>query len=259
MEKFIYIRNGEDDAYLNSVSNFRGMEQKASGAVLMYFESPLSSSNGAYPYDSITLAVTANSEKEAMVAIARKMSSSRSDNYGAIVIADDHASKYCDGTVTGVTTISKATGAVLRKVESVTPGGDATGGAADANTRILRASDSGTTFFANIGTNSAAFRLPDPIAGLNYTFVLDIDSDAENTKDLIVSTNNNAVNIIGTQLDAGAINDSGVGASVLKLAASGAAAGAGDRFSVVCDGTHYYVEDAVALTAGIFAIAANAI
>ena len=63
MDRFIYIRNAEDDAYMNRVSNFRGMEQAASGAVIMYFESPISSSVGASAYDKITLGVTANSEK----------------------------------------------------------------------------------------------------------------------------------------------------------------------------------------------------
>ncbi len=259
MNKFIYIRGSEDDAYVNSVSNFRGMEQSASAVVNLYFESPITSAVGPSAYDKITLAVTANSEKQAMVAIARKMSSSRADDYGATVIADAFGSKFCDDTITGVTTISLATAATLRKVENVTPAGDATGGAADANTRVLTAADSGSTFLCNIATNTAAFRLPDPVAGLNYTFMLDIASDAEGTKDLIVSTNNNAVNIIGTQLDGGGVNDSGIGASVLSIDTSEGAAGAGDRFSVVCDGTHYYVEDAVALTAAAFAIAANAV
>ena len=62
---FIYIRNAEDDAYVNHGDNFRGMEQAASGAVILYFESPISTTTetgGAY--DKITLAVTANKEKD---------------------------------------------------------------------------------------------------------------------------------------------------------------------------------------------------
>ena len=66
---FIYIRNAEDDAYVNHGNNFRGMEQASSGVVNMYFESPITSSVGANAYDKITLAVTANSEKQAMIDI----------------------------------------------------------------------------------------------------------------------------------------------------------------------------------------------
>ena len=54
---FIYIRNAEDDAYVNHGNNFRGMEQASSGVVIMYFESPISTTTetgGAY--DKITLA-----------------------------------------------------------------------------------------------------------------------------------------------------------------------------------------------------------
>ena len=257
MDGFIYIRNAEDDAYVNHGRNFKGMEQAASAAVILYFESPISSAVGPSAYDKITLAVTANKEKEAMIAINGALAGGKSG--GTTVIADDHVSVYCDQDVTGVTTISKATAATLRKIESITPSGDGTGGAADANTRILTAADSGTTFLCNIATNTAALRLPAPVAGLNFKFILDVASDAEATKDLIVSTADNAVNIMGVALDAGGVHDVVPTTSVLSLDTSDGAAGAGDRFGVVCDGTNYYVEDATALTTGDFNVADNAV
>ena len=64
MDRFIYIRNAEDDAYVNKAENFKGMEQSTSAQVILYFESPISSSTtmtGAY--DKITLVVTADKEK----------------------------------------------------------------------------------------------------------------------------------------------------------------------------------------------------
>ena len=76
MDRFIYIRNAEDDAYVNSADNFRGMEQDASATVTMYFESPVSSSY-AGAYDKIVLGVTANSEKEAMIAIGAALSGAK--------------------------------------------------------------------------------------------------------------------------------------------------------------------------------------
>ena len=66
-------------------------------------------------------------------------------------------------------------------------------------------------------------------------------------------------NIIGVALDAGAIHDVVPTTSVLSLDTSDCAAGAGDRFGVVCDGTNYYVEDATALTTGAFNVADNAV
>ena len=46
------------------------MEQAASGAVILYFDSPISATTETGgSYDKITLAVTANSEKAAMVDI----------------------------------------------------------------------------------------------------------------------------------------------------------------------------------------------
>lgn len=257
MDRFIYIRNAEDDAYMNTADNFRGMEQAASAVVDLYFESPITSAVGPSAYDKITLAVTADKEKEAMLAIGGALAGGKPGS--TVIVADDHGSAYCADEILSVTTISKATAATLRKVETVTPGGDGTGASDDANTRQLTAADSGTTFLCNISANTAAFRLPAPVAGLNYKFILDVNSDAEATKDLIVSSSGNAVNIIGVALDAGGVHDVVPTTSVLSLDTSDGAAGAGDRFALVCDGTNYYVEDATALTTGIFNVADNAI
>ena len=264
MDGFIYIRNAEDDAYVNHGRNFKGMEQAASAAVILYFESPISSAVGPSAYDKITLAVTANKEKEAMIAINGALAGGKSG--GTTVIADDHVSVYCDQDVTGVTTISKATAATLRKIESITPSGDGTGGAADANTRILTAADSGTTFLCNIATNTAAFRLPAVAgnAGVNYTFVLDIASDAEATKDLIISTNANGENIIGAALSGGAVMDVTIGSSQLIIDSSdcgGDSSGvaSGDRVGLFCDGTNWYLKDTVANPTASFDIADAAV
>jgi hypothetical protein len=107
MDRFVYIRNGEDDAYVNSASNFVGMEQASSGAVLLRFKAAAGAAGNNAGFDLITLGVTANSEKEAMVAIAGALAGGKAGS--TAVIADDHGSKYCDDTVTGVTSIAKNT------------------------------------------------------------------------------------------------------------------------------------------------------
>jgi hypothetical protein len=165
MDRFIYIRNDEDDAYMNKVSNFRGMTQTGSGAVVMYFESAVGGAGTPDAYDKITLAVTANSEKEAMVAIGGALAGGKSGS--TAVIADDHGSAYCDDTVTGVTTIATASGGTLLNTRIITSSG------------AIAAGESGTTFLIN--TASADLTLPAAAAGMNYKFILGVDADASNS------------------------------------------------------------------------------
>ena len=163
MDRFIYIRNDEDDAYMNKVSNFRAMEQAASGAVIMYFESPISSTTetgGAY--DKITLAVTADKEKEAMMAIGGALAGSKSGS--TAVIADDHGSKYCDDNVTGVTTIEKAAAGTASNVITLT------------DDRTLTSGESGSFIVLNHATK--VITLPTAAAGLNYKIMFLQDTDA---------------------------------------------------------------------------------
>ena len=117
MDGFIYIRNAEDDAYGNHGRNYRGMEQTSSGVVSLYFESAISSSVGANAYDKITLAVTANSEKQAMIDINGALFGGKAGS--TTVLADDYGTAYCSDLITsgaGVTTISKATAAITKNL-----------------------------------------------------------------------------------------------------------------------------------------------
>ena len=260
MDRFVYIRNAEDDAYMNKVSNFKGITQTGSAAVTLLFEAAQGAAGNNAGFDSIVLGVTANKEKEAMIAIGGALAGGKAGS--TAVIADDHGAVYVDDTVTGVTSITKNTaGNALRKVESVTPAGDATGASDDANTRQLTAADSGTTFFVNISSNTAAFRLPavSGNAGVNYKFILDTSSDGENSKDFILSTNANGENIMGVVYDGDSIHDIDPATSVVQLDTSDGVAGAGDRFGCVCDGTNWYIEDGAFLTNAIVEDIDNAI
>ncbi len=161
---FIYIRNAEDDAYVNHGNNFRGMEQSSSGVVDLYFESPISLSVQANAYDKITLAVTANSEKQAMIDINGALFGGKAGS--TTVIADDYGNVSCSdliSTTAGVTTISKATGGQTSNVVTI--------GSTDTT---LTSGQSGSV--VNINHAAVTVTLPAAAAGLNFKLILGIDT-----------------------------------------------------------------------------------
>ena len=145
--------------------------------------------------------------------------------------------------------IDNATGVI----KHVKPGSDGTA-IADAETLVLTTKDAGNRYLINISANTATFRLPSAYSskGMQVHFMLDINSDAEGTKDVIVFTDSTAEFIIGALTDGGTVHDSTVADDQILWDTSTGAAGGGDRLSVVCDGQHWYITEATALTAGIF-------
>ena len=133
------------------------------------------------------------------------------------------------------------------------PGSDGTHIAA-AESIILTSADAGNRYFVDVSANTCSVRLPSAYAnkGMQVHFHLDITSDAEATKDLDIFTDSTAEFIIGTCLDAGAVHDSSVADDLLRMDSSANAVIAGDRVSLVCDGKHWYVMDAVCLEANVF-------
>jgi len=229
MDRFIYIRNAEDDAYMNKAENFRGMEQASSGVVIMYFESPISSSVGANAYDKITLGVTANSEKEAMVAIGGALAGAKAGS--TAVIADDYGNKYCDDTVTSVTTISKATGGQTKRLISW---------AADTT---LTSGDSGAWVYASDAT-AGDLTLPAAAAGLEFHVFI-----------AIAQTGDTHINIpsgyfIGgmdmsdptTAGDSNFFQSDGDSNDWINLDADTKGRLAGGYMNFVCDGTNWHVQ-----------------
>ena len=83
-------------------------------------------------------------------------------------------------------------------------------------------------------------------------FHLSIASDAEDTKDLDIFTDSTAEYIMGAGFDGAGVHDTTNADDLLRIDCSAGAAGAGDRISLVCDGLHWYVTEASALTAGAF-------
>jgi len=125
---------------------------------------------------------------------------------------------------------------------------------AAAETVILTSSDAGNRYFVDISTNTASFRLPSAYTnmGMEVHFHLDINSDTEATKDLDIFTDSTAEYILGVGLDAGAVHDTTEADDLLRIDTTAGEAVAGDRISLVCDGLHWYVTDAVAVSANAF-------
>tara|TARA_Y100000296_G_C5004984_1_gene172120 strand:- start:44 stop:547 length:504 start_codon:yes stop_codon:yes gene_type:complete len=138
-------------------------------------------------------------------------------------------------------------------IKHVKPSADGTHIAA-AETVILASTDAGNRYFVDISANTASFRLPSAYAnkGMQVHFHLDLLSDTEGTKDLDIFTDSTAEYILGCGLDAGAIHDTTESDDLIRIDTSAGEAVAGDRISLVCDGLHWYVMDAVAVSANAF-------
>tara|TARA_R110002012_G_scaffold110255_1_gene254655 strand:- start:3468 stop:3971 length:504 start_codon:yes stop_codon:yes gene_type:complete len=136
-------------------------------------------------------------------------------------------------------------------VKHIKPASDGTA-VAGAETVILASSDGGNRYFVDISANTATFRLPSAYTnkGMQVHFHLDIASDAEATKDLLIFTDSTAEYIMGPLIDGGTIQDSGVSSDGLRIDTSDGAAGGGDYASLICDGKHWYLTSSGALTAG---------
>ena len=145
--------------------------------------------------------------------------------------------------------VDNATG----EIKHVKPSADGTH-IAGAETVVLASSDAGNRYFIDISANTCSVRLPSAYSnkGMEVHFHLSIASDAEATKDLDIFTDSTAEFIIGTCLDAGAAHDTTVADDLLRIDTSAGEAGGGDRVSLVCDGIHWYVTEAIALSAGAF-------
>ena len=145
--------------------------------------------------------------------------------------------------------VDNSTGAI-KHVKPLSDGTQISG----AETVVLASTDAGNRYFIDISANTATFRLPSAYAnkGMEVHFHLDLNRDAEATKNVSVFTDSTAEFIIGACLDAGAVHDTTVADDFLRLDGGGGALQGGDRFSLVCDGIHWYVTEAVSITAATF-------
>ena len=97
--QFVQFIDGADDAATYPVDNLLGMTCVADGALLIKFESSVGGGTGA-EHDSVSLTITANTEKSVMKHIGEAIAFSKE---AVLVIADDVASEYVDSNITACT------------------------------------------------------------------------------------------------------------------------------------------------------------
>ena len=119
-------------------------------------------------------------------------------------------------------------------------------------TATLTASNAGNVYMCDISDGTAAFVLPTcaDVKGMEVTFILDISSDTEASKDLMIASASTTEFIIGPCHDGGTIHEADVDNDQIIFDTSSGAAGGGDRIKLLCDGRHWYVLDCTTLTAG---------
>jgi len=128
-------------------------------------------------------------------------------------------------------------------------------GSTGTPTKTLTAADSGNTYFINIASNTVYVELPAPQNGLKYKFILHELSDNEATKDFVLQTSADAVDIMGHIFeDQSALTEITADTSMLQWDTSDGAATVGDWVEVVCFDGHWYATG-VANTASAIDIA----
>ena len=231
MENLLIFIDGANDAYMNSIQNFRGCSMSSDDSIDVFFKAASvgNDGDGVTGYDKVTLACSDEKHKEAMQAIAAAINGAKLPH---VVVADDVNSVYVDDNITSITSITRSATGTWKNVEAVT-----------ANT-VLTAADSGKTFFCNPAATTA-FTLPtitSALKGWNCTIVATEGIDATATgMDNIINIHAGAGNddFIGIIVDS---ND-GVGDyavandDYINITDS---AGPGSKVDIICDGSRYY-------------------
>mgnify|MGYP003149352296 CR=1 FL=1 len=128
-------------------------------------------------------------------------------------------------------------------------------GIAASPSRNLLVEESGTTFIIDISSNTAVFKLPsiDFANGVEYTFIMAVESNDEDTKDFVVLSNNTQTSpgssgiseqdIQGIIQSAGTTTEITTNTSTVQFNSSTSSAPitTGDFIKFICDGRNWYV------------------
>ena len=101
----LMFNKADQNAYMNSAANFRGMEHTADDAIALYFESATAGGDGG-AYDKVLLACSNEAQVAAMKGLAGSLAGSATKPF--TVVADDIASVYADSNITAITSITLA-------------------------------------------------------------------------------------------------------------------------------------------------------
>mgnify|MGYP003126153914 CR=1 FL=1 len=115
-------------------------------------------------------------------------------------------------------------------------------GTYSAPTKILAADDSGMVLFIDISTVNVVLQLPTPTAGFFCKVIMATASDNEATKDFVLTTGSDSVDIGGHIRQGGnSVIEITNATGCVAFDTSDGAATVGDYLDVYCDGTDYYV------------------
>jgi hypothetical protein len=95
--KFLIFIDGGDDAAMYPLENLLGITVAANGTMLMKFKSSIGGTLTGET-DTVTLTITADTEKTVMQSIAKALADPSSD--AGVIIADDVNSVYVDSNIT---------------------------------------------------------------------------------------------------------------------------------------------------------------
>ena len=125
-------------------------------------------------------------------------------------------------------------------------------GSTGTPTKTLVASDSGNTYFVNIASNTVYAELPAPADGLKFKFILHVLSDNEASKDFVLQTSSDDVDIMGHIFeDQAALTEITADTSMVQFDTSDGAATVGDFIEVICFDGHWYATGIVNTAAGV--------
>tara|TARA_R110001592_G_scaffold48216_1_gene152141 strand:+ start:115 stop:870 length:756 start_codon:yes stop_codon:yes gene_type:complete len=159
--KTIFIKTDNNDAYMNTVANFRGAVHGTDTGVDLYFEAAASVGGGG-AFDKISLVCVSESEQEVMASISGALTGSHSK--AMVVIADDIGKKYVNANIASVGAIDLAVTATTQ-VENVL---------IKTDDYQITAADSGSTIVIN--DTNAILTLPTCAAGLKYKIICGQDT-----------------------------------------------------------------------------------
>tara|TARA_Y100001972_G_C7558591_1_gene280627 strand:+ start:101 stop:808 length:708 start_codon:yes stop_codon:yes gene_type:complete len=165
-KNMLVFHNASNTSYANYADNLTSISSATTAVTLRFIGQGASAT--ATSTDAIVLTVTAGKEEEMVELIAGAVAEARS---GVTVVADDENSKYLNGNITAVDSISVDTGAGTFKNVIV--------GAFSSNDIAVTNAQSGSLVtIPTTGANSTITLPTSPVDGANYRFVCEADNGA---------------------------------------------------------------------------------
>ena len=164
----LVFHNASDTSYANYADNLTSISSTTTAVTLRFIGQGASAT--ATSTDAVVLTVTAGKEEEMVEVISGAVANARD---GVTVIADDQNSKYINGNITAVSSISTDTGAGTFK--------NIIDRAYSTNDVAFTNAESGSTVLLRSNGNTAVITLPStPIEGFNLDFYVKEDLSSHN-------------------------------------------------------------------------------